>query len=60
MKTIQYNQISHQGLIVFSTMLLWWGTIRQYYKETNHVSICLDLSYETLLDSLWEDKLIEN
>jgi hypothetical protein len=54
MKTTTF-EVSEQGLAMFSIMLLWWETIRKYYKDTNHLSICLDLSYDNLM-SAFENK----
>lgn len=54
MKMIQYNAPDH-GITILSTMLFWWGAIRQYYKETNHIAMCLDIAYENLIDALNEN-----
>jgi hypothetical protein len=43
-------EISEQGILVFSTMLFWWGTIREHYKENNHISMCLDMAYDSLFE----------
>jgi hypothetical protein len=49
MKTLAF-EIPEQGIVVFSTMLFWWGTIRKHYKENNHISMCLDMAYDALME----------
>lgn len=49
MKTLAF-EIPEQGIVVFSTMLFWWGTVRKHYKDHNHISMCLDMAYEALLE----------
>jgi len=50
MRTIQYDTL---GVQIFSTLLLWWGTIREHYKETNNLSIYLDMAHDNLLNRLF-------
>jgi hypothetical protein len=53
MRMIHYDA-PEQGIIIFSTMLFWWGTIRQYYRDNNHIAVCLDMAYDTLLNNTIE------